>query len=272
MATSDELEDCEPSVSQDLNCPLCLKSHISNTASVKGSGKQFCCPICGNVASSGEYSTDKLVHVFPLNTLMLSVLIKSKVKVDLLCNACQAQDVISPAEGLCIIACEEALCAQCSNVHRSPRMSTAHTILKIDDIPSKQETLLQQTNVIFHCKEHAPCPVELYCKNHDTLVCAKCFIDGHTICSRVIKLYKDTPDLLDTLNQMKEQMQKLEGQLKMFIDINVSNLSKLESDVNDLTIENRTLTKRINDALDDLEKRVKEEGNKILNEERSRIA
>ncbi|KAL3888540.1 hypothetical protein ACJMK2_000906 [Sinanodonta woodiana] len=167
LNASDEIQESETTLSEDLNCPLCMKifrsprrlpclhsfchdclqSHIYKIASVKDSVKKLCCPLCGYVAFTGEFSRDKLVHLFPLNTLMLSVLMKSRVKVDLVCNVCQAQDVVTCAENLCT-ACEEALCVQCSKVHGMSRLLTNHTILKIEDLPSKQQTALQN-NLMF---------------------------------------------------------------------------------------------------------------------------
>ncbi|KAL3888539.1 hypothetical protein ACJMK2_000905 [Sinanodonta woodiana] len=289
LIASDEIQDNEATPSDDLNCPLCMKifrsprrlpclhsfchdclqSHIYNIASMKDSVKEVCCPLCGNMAYTGELTADKLVHLFPLNTLMLSVLMKSKVKIDLVCNDCQAHDVVSPAENLCIV-CEEALCVQCSKMHGISRSSSNHTILKIEDFQSKQRTVLQN-NEIFRCTEHASFPIEYYCKVHGTELCVKCSVDDHASCKEVIKLDSKTPDLSEALNQMKEQMKTLEDQLKQFAAINVINLSKLESDVNNLTIEIKTLKKIINAALDDLEERVKEEGNKIVNDEKKRI-
>ncbi|KAL3888554.1 hypothetical protein ACJMK2_000920 [Sinanodonta woodiana] len=289
LTASDELQESEATLSDDLNCPLCmrifrsprrlpclhsfchdcLQSHIYSVATMKDSVQELCCPLCANVAFTGEFSKDKLVHLFPLNTLMLSVLMKSKVKVDLVCNACQAQDVVSPAENLCTV-CEEVLCLQCSKMHGMSRLLTNHTILKIEDLPSKQQTVLQN-NEMFRCTEHGSLPVEYYCKDHETQLCAKCFVDDHASCPEVIKLANKTPDLSEALNQMKEQMKILEDHLKRFAAINVLNLSKLESAVNDLTIEIRTLKKIINNALDDLERRVIEEGNKIVYDEKKRI-
>ncbi|KAL3888548.1 hypothetical protein ACJMK2_000914 [Sinanodonta woodiana] len=289
LNASDEIQESEATLSDDLNCPLCMKifrsprrlpclhsfchdclqSHIYNIAYLKDSVKELCCPLCGNLAFKGESSTNKLVHLFPLNTLMLSALMKSKVKIDLVCNACQAHDFISPAENLCTV-CEEALCIQCSKMHGMSRLSTSHTILKIEDLPSKQQTVLQD-NEIFRCTEHGSLPVEYYCKDHETQLCVKCFVDDHAKCPEVIKLANKTPNLSESLNQMKEQMKNLGDQLKQFAANNVLNLSKLESDINKLTTEIRTLKKVINDALDDLEKRVKEEGNKIVNDEKKRI-
>ncbi|KAL3888542.1 hypothetical protein ACJMK2_000908 [Sinanodonta woodiana] len=269
LNASDEIQESEATLSDDLNCPLCMKifrsprrlpclhsfchdclqSHIYNIAYLKDSVKVLCCPLCGNLAFTGESSTNKLVHLFPLNTLMLSALMKSKVKIDLVCNACQAHDFISPAENLCNV-CEEALCIQCSKMHGMSRLSTSHTILKIEDLPSKQQTVLQD-NEIFRCTEHTSLPIEYYCKDHGTQLCAKCFVDDHANCPEVIKLANKTINISESLNQMKEQMKNLEDQLKQFAANNVLNLSKLESDINKLTTEIRTLKKVINDALDE---------------------
>ncbi|KAL3888613.1 hypothetical protein ACJMK2_000978 [Sinanodonta woodiana] len=290
LTASDEIPESETTLSDDLNCPLCMKifrsprrlpclhsfchdclqSHIYSIAPVSESVKELCCPLCGNVAFTGEFSADKLVHLFPLNTLMLSVLMQLKVKLDIVCNACQAQDVISPAENVCTV-CEEALCVQCSKMHGISRLSTNHAILKIEHLLSKEQTVLQN-NEMFRCTEHASFPVEYYCKGHGTELCAKCCVDDHASCPEVIKLANKTPDLSEALNVIKEQMKNLEDQLKQLAAVNVLHLSKLESDVNNLTVEIRTLKKVINDALDDLEKRVKEEGNKIFSDEKKRIA
>ncbi|KAL3888632.1 hypothetical protein ACJMK2_000997 [Sinanodonta woodiana] len=289
LTASDEVQENEATLSDDLNCPLCMKifwsprrlpclhsfchdclqSHIYSIASMQDFVKKLCCPLCGNVAFTGEVSADKLVRLFPLNTLMLSVLMGQQVKTDLVCNACQAQNILSPAENLCAV-CEEALCVQCSKMHGISRLSTNHTILKIEDLPRKQQTVLQN-NEMFRCTKHGSLPVEYYCKDHETPLCAKCFVDDHARCPEVIKLANKTPDLSEALNQMKAQMKILEDQLKQFAANNVLNLRKLESDVNNLTTEIRTLKKIINDALDDLETRVKEEGNKIFNDEKKRI-
>ncbi|KAL3888612.1 hypothetical protein ACJMK2_000977 [Sinanodonta woodiana] len=83
---SNEKTVCKATLSDDLNCPLCMKifrsprrqqclhsfchdclqSHIYNIASMKDSVKKLCCPLCGNVAYTGELTADKLVHLFPL--------------------------------------------------------------------------------------------------------------------------------------------------------------------------------------------------------------
>ncbi|KAK3598938.1 hypothetical protein CHS0354_036254 [Potamilus streckersoni] len=162
LIASDEIEESGPNVSADLNCPICqevfrfprrlpclhsfcqdcLHSHISDTVSVNGPVKRFFCPICGYESSSKEeIPMDKWVLLFPLNTLILPVLMKSKVKLDLVCTVCQNVDVTSPAEDLCTV-CEEVLCGNCSKIHKRSRQSTTHTILNLKELPNKRDTVL----------------------------------------------------------------------------------------------------------------------------------
>ncbi|KAK3598934.1 hypothetical protein CHS0354_036249 [Potamilus streckersoni] len=287
---SNEMEVGEQVLSEGLNCPLCQKvfksprrlpclhsfcqdclhSHISKTTCVNESVKQFFCPICRNVSiSKDEITTDKWVLLFPLNTIALFVLIESKVKVKLVCNVCQTEDVTSPAEDICIV-CEEALCGHCSKVHRRSRLLTTHTVVKIEELPRKHD-IVMRNHAVFHCNEHTHNPVELFCTAHETVLCTGCFFDSHTNCSNVVKLIKETPNISDLLLRIKAGMQNLEDQIKRFTKINLLNLSKLGTEVNELTVEIRRLRKTINDALDDLEMKVKEEGKNLFEEEKERI-
>ncbi|KAL3888527.1 hypothetical protein ACJMK2_000893 [Sinanodonta woodiana] len=121
LIASDSSEGIEPNVSDDLNCTLCLKvfksprslpcshsfchdclqSHISHSFSVKDTLKEFSCPICETGVRLGEdIALDKWVYSFPLNTLLLSVLIKLKVKVDIVCDVCQVHDITFPAKNM----------------------------------------------------------------------------------------------------------------------------------------------------------------------------
>ncbi|KAL3888349.1 hypothetical protein ACJMK2_000719 [Sinanodonta woodiana] len=288
LIASDAVDESEPKV---LNCPLCqnvfrsprrlpcshsfcqdcLQSHISDTVSVNSTTKEFLCPICGNESrSTEEIPTDKWSLLFPLNTLLISVLMEWKVKVDLVCNICQTNDVTSIAEDLCTV-CEEALCGKCSKVHKMSRLSTKHTILKLIELPSKQDIILNNHSV-FHCMEHANDPVKHYCTIHQNLLCTKCVSAMHRNCSKVVELRNEEANIPDTAQQMKEEKKFLEHQLKTtFKNISLSNLSHIEYYVNEFHREIQALKKTINDALDDLDMRVKEEGRKICEKETERI-
>ncbi|KAL3888362.1 hypothetical protein ACJMK2_000730 [Sinanodonta woodiana] len=290
LIASDSSEGIEPNVSDDLNCTLCLKvfrsprslpcshsfchdclqSRISHSASVKDTLKEFSCPICETCVHLGEdIALDKCVYSFPLNTLLLSVLIKLKVKVDIVCEACQVLDITYPAKNICVV-CEQALCENCSKVHNYLRYSNTHAILKVDELPSRQDILLKH-NSMFKCVDHEHNPLDLYCKSHEVQLCSKCFKSKHNSCSEVVDVNNESPNISDILNDVNVQIKELEAQYKIFTDINVSNLKQLDSQIHIVMKEISTMKTRINTALDDMETRVKTECQKVYYDEENKL-
>ncbi|KAL3888371.1 hypothetical protein ACJMK2_000739 [Sinanodonta woodiana] len=290
LIASDSAEAIELNVLDDLNCTLCMKvfrsprslpcshsfchnclqSHISHSASVKDTLKEFSCPVCETGVSLREdIAVDKWVYSFPLNTLLLSVLIKLKVKVNIVCDICQVLDTTNPAKNICI-ACEQALCENCSKVHNYYRYSSTHYILKVDELPSRQDIVLKH-NSMFKCVDHAHNPLDLYCKTHEVQLCSKCFTSKHTSCSEVFDVKNETPTISDILKDVNVRIKALEDQYKRFTDINVSNLKQLDSQIQNLMEEITTLKRRINTALDDMETRVRTECQKIYYDEENKL-
>ncbi|KAK3612379.1 hypothetical protein CHS0354_031974 [Potamilus streckersoni] len=269
-------------VSEDLNCPLCLKvfrsprrlpcshsfcqdclqSYIIGTASKSGSRKEFSCSVCRIVISTEDSSVEKWVYVFPLNILVLSLLMKARVKTDLACDVCRADNVTSPVEDVCVV-CEEGLCKKCSKAHRNQKILKTHPILKFEDLACKQNIILQNSS-LFKCAEHHHSHLELYCKIHELPLCGNCFSNNHRSCSDVVQINSEIPDLSETFKQIKD----VSSRLQKLTDINETNLNNIESRVKDLTSEIRTIKVAIINALDDLEKRVKIDGERIYEKER----
>ncbi|KAK3598944.1 hypothetical protein CHS0354_036261 [Potamilus streckersoni] len=102
-------------------------------------------------------------------------------------------------------------------------------------------------------------------------LCTKCFNSHQKRCTDVVDVISETSDLSDPVNDIKVQIKELEDHFKRVTDIHVSNLRELDSQINDLTEEIRTLKKSINNVLDDLEIRVKIECAQIYNEERNKL-
>ncbi|KAL3888374.1 hypothetical protein ACJMK2_000742 [Sinanodonta woodiana] len=290
LIASDSAEGIEPNISDDLNCTLCLKvfrsprslpcshsfchdclqSHISHSASVKNTLKEFSCPICETGVRLGEdIAVDKWVYSFPLNTILLSVMVKLKVKVDIVCDVCQVLDITYPAKNICIV-CEQALCENCFKAHKYLRYSNTHDILKVDELPSRQDIVLKH-NSMFKCVDHAHNPLDRYCKTHEVLLCSKCLTSKHTSCSEVFEVNNETPNIPDILKNVNVQIKELENQYKRFTDIYVSNLKHLDSQVHNIMEEISTLKKRINTVLDDMETRVKNECQKIYYDEENKL-
>ncbi|KAK3598933.1 hypothetical protein CHS0354_036248 [Potamilus streckersoni] len=249
-------------------CHKCLQSHIFSTALVKETEKEFSCPICGTlIRSTNEIPIDKWVYCFPRDTLLLSVLIKSKVKVGLGCDTCQAEDgnCVSLAEDFCV-ECKDAYCEKCSKIHKTKTLDNGHTVLNLTELGNKQNVFLQRDS-LFTCKDHVNKIAVFYCKKHDSQLCSKCYVDSHINCPELLTLASETPTITETLNQVKKQITELENQLKGFIRIKKTNLGELQSQISKLTHEIRTLKQSINDSLEDLEQRVIIEGERICKKE-----
>ncbi|KAL3888347.1 hypothetical protein ACJMK2_000717 [Sinanodonta woodiana] len=247
-------------------CHKCLQYHITSTAFVKETEKEFSCPICGTVIrSTHEIPIDKWVYSFPRDTLLLSVLIKSNVKVDLGCDTCQAEDGTSLAEDFCV-ECKEAVCAKCSKSHRTKSRTSGHSIINLTKLGNEQSVFLQRDS-LFSCHDHTNKIAVFYCKKHDSQLCSKCYVDSHMNCPEILTLASETPTITDTLSQVKKQMAQLEDQLKSFVKIKKTNLAELPSQIQKLTHEIRILKQSINDSLDLLEQCVSMEGERIRKEE-----
>ncbi|KAK3598935.1 hypothetical protein CHS0354_036251 [Potamilus streckersoni] len=289
LIASDVVEEGKQNLSKGLNCPLCLKvfrsprrlpclhsfcqdclqSHISNTMSRKDSVIEFPCSVCtAPVRETEENSAEKLVYLLPHDTILLSALLESNVKVNLLCDVCQAEDIRRPAEQMCLI-CEEALCKYCCMVHKNSKVSRTHLMLNIEELPHKRNIVLQH-NSFFNCTRHPHSPLELFCKTHGTQICAKCVNADHADCSKVVRISHRTTNLSKTLTQMKTRVKLLEEKLDKMAEINLSNLNHLASQINDFTLEIQALKNSIVDVLDDVGRRIKKDGEIILAKERKR--
>ncbi|KAK3609438.1 hypothetical protein CHS0354_001369 [Potamilus streckersoni] len=252
-------------------CEKCLQSHIT-TESKKHTKLCFVkCPVCRNSASPSikDKPTSEWASLFPTNTVLQSVLTESKVS--RLCDSCNTEAGAVSAEGFCVF-CKEAMCRDCLKVHRRQKISKDHTIISVDELECNPENVMKLAEG-FTCSEHHGEEIKYYCKDHKVPCCGTCFFKGHKLCSKVIDLKEELPALLcdskpdDTIADMK----KIEIHLKKFMEVNEAFVNNLELQVDRMTDKIREVRKKINAALDDLEKRVEAEGNRIYKEEVIRI-
>ncbi|KAK3604074.1 hypothetical protein CHS0354_014380 [Potamilus streckersoni] len=249
-------------------CERCLQSHITTEAKKHINLRYINCPVCRNSASPSvkERPTSEWASLFPVNSFLQSIL-PEKSKVDRLCDACNTEGAATLAEGFCLL-CKEAMCGDCLKVHRKLKISKDHTIISVEELTSNPENLMTLAEG-FTCSEHHGEDIKYYCKDHKVPCCGSCFFQGHKTCSKVIDLKEELPALLcdSKPDEIIADMKKIEIHLKTFIDINDSSLNSLEQQVNRMTEQIRELRKKINSALDKLEKQVKTEENTIYKEE-----
>ncbi|KAL3891445.1 hypothetical protein ACJMK2_003707 [Sinanodonta woodiana] len=249
-------------------CEKCLQSHITTQAGKITELSNIKCPVCRNPAGPfiKDRPTSEWATLFPVNTALQSIF-PAKSKVDRLCDACNTDGNTVAAEGFCIV-CKEAMCEDCLKAHRKLKIAKDHTILSVEELTCNPENVMKLAEG-FSCSEHHGEDIKYYCKNHKIPCCATCFINSHKICSKVIDLKEELPALLSENKPVEiiADMKQIESHLKKFMEINESSVNNLEAQVNELAAEIRKIRKEINDVLDELEKQVRTEGNKIYKEE-----
>ncbi|KAL3891434.1 hypothetical protein ACJMK2_003696 [Sinanodonta woodiana] len=249
-------------------CENCLQSHITTQTGKLTKLSSIKCPVCRNSASPSikDRPTSEWATLFPVNTVLQSIL-PAKSKVDRLCDACNTEGTTALAEGFCVV-CKEAMCGDCLKVHRKLKIAKDHTILSVEELDCNPENVMKLAEG-FTCLEHDGEDIKYYCKDHKLPCCATCFIKSHKICSKVIDLKEELPALLSANKPVEiiADMKKIESHLKKFMEMNESSINNLETQVNGLIAEMKTIRKEINDVLDKLEEQVKTEGNINYKEE-----
>ncbi|KAK3607053.1 hypothetical protein CHS0354_015364 [Potamilus streckersoni] len=253
-------------------CQGCLQDFINSKVAQGKELTEFSCPICRNVTrpSDKDKPTSVWATLFPLNTVLQAISGNATAKVDQPCEACNTRGVSSQGVGFCV-DCKEVMCETCEGVHRGLKLSRNHIIITMEEFMNNPQTVMKFAEG-FNCSEHAGKEIEFYCKDHKIACCGTCCIVRHRNCCNVSELKKELSSLLRVMHpdSIIEQMKTLEAHLKKFKQINESNISLLESQVNNLTTQIRQLRKKLNDALDELETKVKTEGNRIYKEEMMR--
>ncbi|KAL3892342.1 hypothetical protein ACJMK2_004555 [Sinanodonta woodiana] len=249
-------------------CQKCLQDYISKSTGNKETfGNGIVCPVCR--ATSNPPITQKPIgewaSLYPQSP---SLAIEGpKVKAERYCNGCQYVGESNTALGFCVV-CEESLCNACLTAHKRTKSTRGHNVISIEELTSAPEHHVRFSEG-FGCPDHQEKRIEYYCQSHETVCCADCFFSDHRTCDQVKSLSKDLPSLLSDLmpEEIMKQMKKIEKHLRTFITTNESNISKLDTAINKITAEIRTIRKIVNEKLDEIERMVTTEGNRICKEE-----
>ncbi|KAK3607043.1 hypothetical protein CHS0354_015354 [Potamilus streckersoni] len=253
-------------------CQSCLQSYISTEAIKHEKQGYIECPVCRQTAnpSTRNKPINEWASLFPVDTVLQSIL-PTKSKIDHACDACYSEGVSVPADGFCAM-CEEAMCDNCLKVHKKQKISKNHSILAMEELTSNPRNVMKFAEG-FTCSKHDGEDVKFYCWDHKAGCCGICLLNNHKTCSKVTQLKDELATLLGgiKLEEIYEELKKIEAHLKMCMEINESNVNDLESQVKSLTDQIKEMRNKINTAIDEWEKKVKTEGNKIFKEEAIRI-
>ncbi|KAL4216742.1 hypothetical protein ACF0H5_024465 [Mactra antiquata] len=106
---------------------------------------------------------------------------------DLICICCHQNNISKPAHGYCI-DCGEHLCARCYKGHTRPKPCRHHRLLDSNSMPQTQNLNDDKTavdsvpadNLTTPCKDHSDQILQLYCNDHNMLLCTVCVALKHT--------------------------------------------------------------------------------------------
>lgn len=72
--------------------------------------------------------------------------------------------------------CHKSFCNHCVEIHK--QLYTKHTVLGTESL-ERCSVIMATMDSPEHCKEHADKKLELFCEDHDTLICYRCLLKSH---------------------------------------------------------------------------------------------
>ncbi|CAG2221634.1 unnamed protein product [Mytilus edulis] len=182
------------------------------------------------------------------------------------CGPCQEGKVNTKADIWCY-NCDEGLCSTCSGHHKRFKGTRDH---KTIDIKSYKPSIRA---INTECDKHGQ-QLNLYCPSHLMPCCDECISTSHSKCTGIkslegvvdnTKIEKSTKkidnDINSTLQILNEIMSNKSG-----------NIKRGEEQVDSIKETIGKYRKKINKHLDDLEKKLCQETDTILNQEKSKAS
>ena len=177
------------------------------------------------------------------------------------CDPCLCDGRTVTAEWYCT-ECSEFMCDNCARVHRNSRISRNHKLLDRDAMPKKKLTTVQEK----FCAKHSGEMTKYFCGKHGQLCCSVCVTLGHNHCGvlfidDIAGEFSKSQEYQDLLQQIKFLETKL-TETKKQSDQNCEDVNQCFSTLISDIQQFRT---KVNSRLDELEKKVREEAQKIKN-------
>ena len=175
------------------------------------------------------------------------------------CDPCLCDGRTVTAEWYCT-EYSEFMCDNCARAHRNSRATRNHKLLDRDAMPKTKLTTVKEK----FCAKHSGEMIKYFCGKHEQLCCSVCVTLGHNQCG---VLYID--DIAGEFSKSQEY-QDLLKEIK-FLETKLTETKKQSDqkceDVNHcfstLISDIQQFRTKINSRLDELEKNVREEAQKI---------
>ncbi|XP_071137266.1 E3 ubiquitin-protein ligase TRIM45-like [Mytilus edulis] len=243
-------------------CESCINTYIVSTVK-EDKTEGFKCPVCRRLVPIEESmgNSDTWARSLPGNHFVVSMIDrKAMKKAEKLCDACSSKSISQKAMSWCSV-CEEAYCDTCEANHRTYKMARNHKIVPIKDI--NEDTPISNICAFVACDEHPDKLIEIYCKIHSQPCCTVCATVHHRKCEQVITIDKAVSGVKESTKakELTKKLKETSHKLEEIIQNRNLNKTNFENEIDVILVEIENERKKLNEKLDKLENKIREELN-----------
>ncbi|XP_053389313.1 uncharacterized protein LOC128552306 [Mercenaria mercenaria] len=209
--------------------------------------------------------------------------------IDTKCCVCAGKNITRQAEKYCI-ECQDYYCIPCTDTHKTFPLMREHKLLDKSDFSTHGLQSSLPSCPTERCQIHKAKLLDMFCKNHDEVVCATCLAINHRTCQdihsipdEVDNLYKQSAsdqtkkqllaakkDVEDIKKAKKQLLSELKIQKQRATDSIINYRKELEAELKRLETESiKEVNAQLNSMERDLQREIKESEQHINDIEQS---
>ena len=199
-----------------MSCPMCRK--------------EFLVPVGGFTKLSGNFFMEQLIATQSASGM------STREVVD--CDVCLVGKQCKVAASSFCMECEENMCDQCYNIHKSMKMTMNHQLSPLGEVSSTKA--MKKTAKRNFCDKHPREEIKFFCHECEISFCTTCSIAKHNKhdCCEIGEIADDyknrfkvhSGDVNKLLTKIKERSGKMNTQLESFsADINSTEQNIVET-------------------------------------------
>ena len=249
----------------------CLHYYCKQCVLRTGTGKPFFCPECHCEVTLPEGGVDELKTAFFVNRLKTTVSTMERAygKVEVKCELCS--DSGDKAEAFCR-QCAMFICKNCIEQHKKLKILLTHEVASLEDLKQgrAKPIVVKEDPASVKCPDHDEHLI-IYCFDCDMLICRDCTMKDHRdhnfeFCKKAAATTKS--NLLEKLEPLKTQSSSLSHAVE---EVRFAK-QELEAQRDTVTNTIKTSFKELRDILDNRERELLGEANRLIQEKIERLS
>ncbi|XP_071123528.1 uncharacterized protein [Mytilus edulis] len=167
------------------------------------------------------------------------------------CGICHSRHIYKPSVLWCS-DCDEGLCQDCIEHHSLSKASRNHKTVPLDEYHKLPSFI---ANINLHCGEHDE-KYQLFCKEHNAMLCRKCVISENHVECKVLVPIEDVIQNAKTsvaFTEIESSFQEMKENLKLILEDRQKNISSLSDSKQKLQSEISAIRRQINQHLDKIQ-------------------